>query len=193
MKKVSLIAIIFFASFVAVHAQTESSNQTNSKESVQTPKTKTSILNRISIGGNIGGGFTNNYTYLNIQPRISYRVANWFIPGISLMYQYSQERAGTFRYNYNAWGAGAFAEIYPIKYVYGHIEYQHVWYKRTTKPAQTGSPSWGSDDYFILGVGVNIPVGNKTYLFASILFDVLQPVGGIYENPIYNVGFRVNL
>lgn len=177
MKKILIIAVLFCVSFSAVHAQSK----------------KASILNRISVGGNIGGGFTNDYTYLNFQPRVSYRVTNWFIPGISVMYQYSKEQAGTLRHIYNAGGVGAFAELYPIKYLYGHIEYQHVWYKRTTKPSEAEPSYTGSDDYFILGAGVNIPVGNKTYLFAAVLFDVLSPVGSIYENPIYNVGFRVNL
>ncbi|MDR0364912.1 MAG: hypothetical protein LBH92_07855 [Bacteroidales bacterium] len=191
MKRILIaITILLFASISATYAQTGSSNDKDSIGLVQKP----SPLRRISLGGNIGGGFTNDYFYLNLQPRISYKATNWFIPGIALMYQYSQEKTGgSDRYVYNTWGVGVFAELYPIKYIYGHVEYQHLWYERDIKPSRPGFSENGNDDYLLLGAGANIPVGNRTYFFASILVDVLKPINSLYKNPIYNVGFKVDL
>lgn len=189
MKRISCLLLLVIGIYSIVFAENE--NEMMSGSAIGSQSSGFSI-SKINVGGNIGGGFANDVFFLNIQPRISYQLNKWIVPGISMMYQYSSEKYAGDKFQYNTWGAGVFANIYPVKNVYAHAEYQHLWYKEKIK--NSSRPAYKSDDSFLLlGAGVAIPMGSNFYMNASILFNVLEDINGIYENPIYSVGFGVNL
>lgn len=196
MKKIILIPIILLNSIIFTKAGcdtvSKSKNNPIYSELSDISTNNKVLFNKINVGGNIGFGFSNNYSYINFQPRVSYQLLKWIIPGISFTYQYSRQKYSNYDLKYNTWGPGLFAYIYPVKFAYAHIEYQHLWYNQiNTSPA--GVRLKDSNDYLLLGAGVRIPVSSNMYLNASILFNVLDDKYNIYQNPIYSVGFGLAL
>jgi hypothetical protein len=181
-----LLIFIFIGNFSAVA-------QSGSKSS-STSKVKTSPLERIHIGGNLSGGVTNNSYFLTVAPRVSMEVTKWFVPGATVVYMYSQE-TGANKATTNTYGAGVFTDLYPIKYVFGHVEYQHLWYSRKITGPESFKES-ADDDFLLMGAGVKVPIGNKMSAFASVLFNVLNNERSekyMYTNPIYSIGIDVGL
>jgi hypothetical protein len=96
--------------------------------------------------------------------------------------------------NTNTYGAGVFIDVYPIQYVFGRVEYQHLWYNQKVK----GDPHkyTSDDDFLLMGAGIKVPIGKKASAFASVLFNVLNNDKSsyyMYKNPIYSVGIEVGL
>ena len=155
---------------------------------------KASPLSRLRIGGNLSGGFNNDYYFLTVAPRVSMEVTRWFVPGATVVYMYSQGTGGN-KVTTNTYGAGVFTDFYPIKYVFGRVEYQHLWY--TQKIKGTSPVTYSSDDDFLLmGVGAKLPISSKAAVSASVLFNVLNSENSdhyMYKNPIYSVGIEVGL
>jgi hypothetical protein len=182
-----LLAFILLGNFSAVA-------QNSSKTSKSTSSSSKSMLGRIHIGGNLSGGVTNDGYFVNIAPRASIAVTKWSVPGATVVYMYSQKTDAP-QIITNTYGAGVFTDIYPIKYVFGRIEYQHLWYSENRKediPVKTSS----DDDFLLMGAGVKVPVTDKMSAFASIMFNVLNNERSeryMYKNPIYSIGIDVGL
>jgi hypothetical protein len=182
-----LLAFILLGNFFAV-AQNKTEKPKTTSTSLKSP------FERIHIGGNLSGGVTNDGYFVTVAPRVSMDVTKWFVPGVTVVYMYSQ-KTDIPQITTNTYGAGLFTDIYPIKYVFGRVEYQHLWYTQNTKgdpPIKQSS----DDDFLLLGAGVKVPVTNKMSAFASIMFNVLNNERSeryMYKNPIYSIGFDVGL
>jgi hypothetical protein len=182
-----LLIFVLFGNFFAI-AQSKGTNSKSTSKGIKSP------LERIHIGGNLSGGVTNDSYFLNVAPRVSVDVTKWFVPGATVIYMYSQE-TGANKATTNTYGAGVFTDFYPIKYVFGHIEYQHLWYNRNVKGDNPFKES-SDDDFLLMGAGVKVPIGNKMSASASILFNVLNNERSekyMYTNPIYSIGIDVGL
>lgn len=157
-------------------------------------------LRKMYFGGGIGGHVSNNSLYFNVFPQIGYRLVDTkifdFVPGVSFTYQYYQATDGFLKtspdnYSTNVYGPGVFARFY-LKNFFAHAEYQYLWYQ---------TPEWlpngsyknvkANDDFLLVGVGVKFPVGRRSGISVSVLFDVLQHQDDykIYDNPVVNIGF----
>jgi hypothetical protein len=183
-----LLAFILLGNFFAT-AQNKGSN------SKSTSSIKTNLSERIHIGGNLSGGVANDYYFLTVAPRVSMDVTKWFVPGATVVYMYSQE-TGDNRVTTNTYGAGVFTDIYPIKYVFGHVEYQHLWYDQKVQGGSEPGKLNFDDNFLLMGVGAKVPVTSKMAVTASILFNVLNNERSeyyMYKNPIYSVGIDVGL
>ena len=196
-----LLIFIFLCSFFAA-AQNKSTNASKEAKPSSTSKVKKSPLERIQIGGNLSGGISNDYYFLTAAPRLSMNVTSWFVPGVTIAYMYSLETGitdpdptiGTYSVASNTYGAGVFTDFYPIRYVFGHVEYQHLWYAQKIKG--TSDKYTDSDHFLLMGAGAKVPVGGKTSVFASISFNVLNNEKSeyyMYKNPIYSIGVDVGL
>jgi len=191
------LVFILLGNYIII-AQSNATKSGNKSTPTSTAKTnvKKSPLERLKIGGNLSGGITNDFYFLSAAPRISMEVTKWFVPGVSAAYMYSQESAD-YKVNSHTYGAGIFTDIYPIKYVFGRIEYQHLWYNQTVKGGGEKPLKYSDKDHFLLtGVGAKLPVGGKTSVSASVLFNVLNNDKSeyyMYKNPIYSLGIEVGL
>ena len=185
-----IVVLIFLCNFFVV---AQASKEANKPKTSSTSNVKNNPLGRIKIGGTLNGGISNDYYFLTAAPRVSMEVTKWFVPGVTVAYMYSQE-SGVNRVTTNTYGAGVFTDFYPIQYVFGHIEYQHLWYNQKVK----GDPvKHAFNDHFLLmGAGAKVPIGNKMSAFASVLFNVLNNERSehyMYKNPIYGLGIEVGL
>ena len=187
-----LLVFVFACTFFAA-AQSKATEASKTSSS-STSNTKKNPLEKLRVGGNLSGGISNDFYFLTVAPRISMEVTKWFVPGATVTYMYSQETGGN-RVTTNTYGAGVFTDFYPIKYVFGHVEYQHLWYTQKIKGITPVKQSF-DDDFLLMGAGVKVPVGAKTSMFASVLFNVLNNERSeyyMYKNPIYSVGIDVGL
>jgi hypothetical protein len=185
-----IVILIFLCNFFAV---AQASKEANKPKTTSSSSVKNNPLGRIKIGGALNGGISNDYYFFTAAPRVSMEVTKWFVPGVTVSYMYSQE-TGINRVSTNTYGAGVFTDFYPIQYVFGHVEYQHLWYNQKVK----GIPQklTMNDHFLLMGAGVKMPIGNKMSAFASVLFNVLNNENSeyyMYKNPIYGVGIEVGL
>jgi hypothetical protein len=190
-----LLIFILLCGFLAA-AQNKGANSSTSKTNSNTPKTiKKDPLDRIHIGGTLNGGFSNDYYFLTLAPKVSMDVTKWFVPGVSLAYMYAQE-SGANRVTTNTYGAGVFTDFYPVKYVFGHVEYQHLWYNQKVKGDGGSQKNTFDDNFLLMGVGAKVPIGTKMSAMASVLFNVLNNENSeyyMYKNPIYSIGIEAGL
>ena len=188
-KKFFYVLLIFVSmgSFCAVAGN----NGVNNSAAVNS---KSNPFSRLRIGGNLSGGFNNDLYFLTIAPRVSMEVTKWFVPGVTVSYMYSQG-TGDNKATTNTYGGGVFTDFYPIKYLFGRIEYQHLWY--TQKIKGTSPYTYSSNDHFLLmGAGAKVPVSAKAAVSASVLFNVLNNERSekyMFKNPIFSVGIDVGL
>ena len=120
-------------------------------------------------------------------------VTKWFVPGATVVYMYSQGTGGD-KITSNTYGAGVFTDFYPIKYVFGRVEYQHLWYSQKAKGTTVKAST--DDDFLLMGVGAKMPISAKAAVSASVLFNVLNSEKSdhfMYKNPIFSVGIDVGL
>jgi len=202
-KKTSFLLIFVFLCGFFVAAQNKGANSNNSSSNSSNKKPasssvkKTGPLDRISIGGTLSGGVSNDYYFLTAAPRVSMEVTKWFVPGVTVAYMYAQETPKPYKITTNTYGGGVFARLYPIQYVFGHVEYQHLWYNQKVTGGGIAPEKFSASDNFLLtGVGAKVPVGNKMFMLGSVLFNVLNNEKSdhyMYKNPIYSIGFEVGL
>ena len=190
-KRTFFIVILIFLCNFFVFAQ--ASKEANKPKTTSTSNVKSNPLGRIKIGGTLNGGISNDCYFLTAAPRVSMEVTKWFVPGATVVYMYSQS-TDINRITNNTYGAGVFTDFYPIQYVFGHVEYQYLWYNQKVK----GNPQkfTFNDNFLLMGAGVKMPIGNKMSAFASFLFNVLNNENSekyMYKNPIYGVGIEVGL
>jgi hypothetical protein len=187
MKKLLLLLIIPIGfSFAANPLETIT---TETDDSVKTQQTRPSP-SRWYYGGNIGFNFWNDYFYLGVFPWAGYKVTPQFSIGGKIGYAYYSYNDIDFSsHNY---GGSVFTRYRVIPQIYLHGEFAYWSYERqklnVANQQLEKERTWVP--FLLLGGGYSQMISPNVWIFAEVLFDVIQDENSPYENwdPFISVG-----
>ncbi len=191
LSKYIIIILVFFSISVNAYSQKEENENTKN------------LKNKIFFGGSFSLQF-GSITAINIDPVIGIRPIPRLSMGIGGKYQYYNSRSDVFNnYETHIFGGSIFSEyviikdlknVLPVKVFGGlftHIEYEAL--SLESKYFDISNTNIGKDRFwlnsFLLGGGYNQKIGNKSYIYILVLWNVTETINTPYTNPIYRIGF----
>ena len=185
MKKI-LLSILFLASVLGLEAQYLE------KDPPPSP------VQRIFFGGNLDMGF-GTVTQISLSPEVGYRITNRLSAGVGIdyMFVYSEE----YNFKGSIFGGSVFASFTVIKslgelipflgtdmgiLVYGQFSYTNMGKFYTALSGE--EPMWIASP--MLGLGFQVPIGQRSYMVLSVMYNFDESMYSIYSNPVVKVSYQ---
>jgi hypothetical protein len=185
MKKI-LLSILFLASVLGLDAQYLE------KDPPPSP------VQRIFFGGNLDMGF-GTVTQISLSPEVGYRITNRLSAGVGIdyMFVYSEE----YNFKGSIFGGSVFASFTVIKslgelipflgtdmgiLVYGQFSYTNMGKFYTALSGE--EPMWIASP--MLGLGFQVPIGQRSYMVLSVMYNFDESMYSIYSNPVVKVSYQ---
>ena len=149
---------------------------------------KPSFRDRIFVGGGIGGGFGSTMDYFSISPIIGYKLTEKLVPGVSLMYRYTNNKFYQPNVSTSDYGVSPYLRYMLGNGIFLHTEYEYLNYEYLISPTESVRKTNGS---FLAGGGFFQPFGRRAGFYASILYNFSYSNNGYYpySSPvIYRMG-----
>ncbi|UEG48552.1 hypothetical protein LK994_07875 [Ferruginibacter lapsinanis] len=159
-------------------------------------------------GGNIGLGFGSGTTSFGISPHFGYSINKWIDVAVSVNYNYISQRdyyEVNDKLRQTTIGPGAFVRLFPVKFLFAQAQYEHNFIRQKYIPA-TGSyisPAVYKveSNSLLIGAGYTSgrSVGNNSYYYFSLMFDVLKDPYSPYLDtygrvlPVVRAGYNIAL
>ena len=105
------------------------------------------------------------------------------------------------RQRYFTYGVGAFARVYPIRFLFFQVEPEYNWTNYSYKyfnPIQTGSSNINAAS-MLLGIGYGQRIVGRSNFYIAVMFDALSNQGSPYRDfnntplPVIKAGFDIYL
>ncbi len=185
MRSILFIFILTGFLFSSVYAEDNTSIESTSKlnQTTQPPAAES----RWYYGGNIGFSFWNDYFYLGVYPLVGYKVTPKLSLGAKVGYAYiSDDRYEPFpALNTSNYGGSLFSRYRIIPQLYAHAEFAY-WSYENISSFNTVNNTYNTERYWVpyllLGGGFSQNVGPNVWLFAEVLFDVINDENSPYES-----------
>jgi hypothetical protein len=197
MKKVVIVLALLSVVFVS-NAQDEENKGGFKKEN-------------LFVGGDISLGFGNYYTNLGVSPYFGYSINKYIDVAASFNFNYISQRINDGFVDYGdkarqtVYGPGAFARIYPFKFLFAQVGFEHNFVKQKYIPG-SASPYIAYTEHLdanSLLVGAGYAGGrdteNKSFYYFSISWDLLRNSNSPYVDglgravPIIKAGYNIAL
>ncbi|HUQ67324.1 MAG TPA: hypothetical protein VM101_14270 [Flavitalea sp.] len=163
--------------------------------------------NRLFTGGSISFGLGTNTFQVGGNPVLGYSLAKWIDAGIVVNYNYNSYRdvvMSNDKLRSTTYGGGAFAQLYPLRFLFAHIQFEHNFIKEKYIPGNGGLKETNNVDAnsLLTGVGVateRYPGDSRPFFYLMVLFDVLNDDYSPYTRsdgsviPILRAGIHVPL
>lgn len=162
---------------------------------------------RLFSGGSISLGFSNNTFQMGANPVLGYSIADWIDAGVVVNYIYTSYR-DVYEFNdrlrQSMYGGGAFARLYPIRFLFAQAQFEHNFIKQKYIPNGGGSSTSDTRgaNSLLLGAGYSTnryPGSGQPFFYLAVLFDVLNDQYSPYTDaygrsiPIIRAGVQVPL
>lgn len=200
MKKFMTVLILVSATYIA-KAQDEEKESSERKGGFK--------KENLFVGGDVTLAFSNGYTVLGASPYFGYSINKYIDVAASLNYTYTSQR-DILEYGDKArqtqYGPGAFVRIFPLKFLFAQVQYEHNFIKVKYFPANNSVvylPSTDRVDANSLLLGIGYAGGreedNKSFYYFSISWDVLRNPNSPYVDglgravPIIRAGYNIAL
>ena len=179
------IILLFFVAFSINIAQ-----QADSTQSAPPSQYESQKESKIYYGGGIGFSFWGDYFRISIEPLVGYKITPQLSGGLKLMYEYVNDSRYSVDVTSNNYGASVFARYRVIPQFFLHAEYAYYSYKYSTEFGESNR-NWVP--FLLLGGGYSQQVGKNTWLYAQLLWDVIQDDNSPYEagDPWVSIGVSV--
>jgi len=166
--------------------QPKFSPQEKTKKQKQEPSFKT---DKLFFGGSLGFSF-GSVTSIRINPLIGYSLTPKLSAGLSGLYEYNSYDTYYGRQNYSNYGGSVFSRYHFIPQLYAHAEFSYINYEFSGLNNATYRQSV---PFIFLGGGYSNRIGGNSFVYAQILFDVLQDSNSPYLEwtPFYSVGVSI--
>ena len=182
MKKLLMLIIIPFSFLLAGERgesiETESSTNYN-------PFNPAASQSKVYYGGNVGFRFWNNYFYLGVYPLVGYKITPKFSVGGKLGYAYISDSRYDPSFNSSNYGGSVFTRYRIIPQIYAQAEFVYFSYEGITS-YNAVSNSYNTErvwvPFLLLGGGVSQMVGPNVWVFAEVLFDVINDPNSPYKS-----------
>jgi len=185
MKYILFVLLLTGILFSSVYAEenTLTKSTTSSSQTTQPP----SAESKWYYGGNIGFSFWNDYFYLGVYPLVGYKVTPKLSLGAKIGYAYiSDDRYEPFpALNTSNYGASIFSRYRIVPQLYAHAEFAY-WSYENISSFSTVNNTYNTERYWVpyllLGGGYSQNIGPNVWLFAEVLFDVINDENSPYES-----------
>jgi hypothetical protein len=185
MKYVLFVLLLTAFLFSSIYAEenTITKSTTSSTQATQPPIAESKWY----YGGNIGFSFWNDYFYLGVYPLVGYKVTPKLSLGAKIGYAYiSDDRYEPFpALNTSNYGASIFSRYRIVPQLYAHAEFAY-WSYENISSFSTVNNTYNTERYWVpyllLGGGYSQNIGPNVWLFAEVLFDVINDENSPYES-----------
>ncbi|MEE9368699.1 MAG: hypothetical protein V3V05_07515 [Pontiella sp.] len=149
-------------------------------------KPQSSIKNNIFYGGYINLSF-GSYKVIGIEPMIGYTLTPKLSTGVKVKYNYIQDDRYARSYTTSTYGGSIFARYRVTPKFYAQLEPATYSYESFHLNG-TSERDWVP--FFLMGGGFTQPLGERSWLFIEVLFDVLQDNKSPYDDwePFFSIG-----
>lgn len=138
-------------------------------------------------GGNFGLSF-GTYTYIQLAPIVSYAVTDDFYVGAGIDYTYFKDSRNPYygTYEGSIWAPKVFARYF-LGDFFAHVEFQQIYYKNVYNSLNPSE--YISESHYYAGGGYRSWVGDNSFMFVMLLFDIERSDFNFGDNPIIQIGF----
>jgi len=190
----AVLCFVFSFSYAQTADTVKNESESHYQKTVPAPKTverkkQKSSYKKVFYGGSFGMSF-GSYTSFRLYPMIGYRLTSRLSTGVKFLYEYSKYNSNYSDKSFHNYGVSVFSRYRFIPQAYIHAEYNYVNYEAynyNNERYRYAVP------YLFLGGGYVQKIGGRTFLYAEVLFDVLNDENSPYSawNPFYSVGVSV--
>lgn len=149
---------------------------------VDAPKQK---LGQLRVGAGVGFGFGNSLITFGIAPQVSYVFKKIVEPGVSIRYQYTNDKLVIPNAVWHTLGASLFARLYPIPSIFLLVEGEIINTGYKQGGVTSGRTNYGN---LFLGGGYVMGVGRGAFVAVSIKVNVFRNAFYPSNIPIFGVG-----
>lgn len=168
------ILLCFISS--SANSQNVDKRSSNRREKVEHP---------YIIGGGLGLQF-GTITFIELSPKVGYRLTEHFTTGLGGTYQYFRDRRAGLDYSTTVYGGALFAQHDIWNNFYAYAEFEYLTYE---------------DYYNVQVVSENILIGggykqwlsSRAYAYLSLLYNINETYKTPYSNPVFRTGFIIRL
>lgn len=146
---------------------------------------------KIYTGGGLGFTF-GTVTVIDVSPLIGYRFTEKLSAGVGGIYKYYNDKRYTPADKRTIFGGNVFSRYNITANIFAHVEYEYITYKTdyyTFWNQEQQISEWG----LLAGGGYRQQLGNKSYVFAMILYNFNETQYTPYDNPVIRVGVELGL
>lgn len=180
MNKLYLLTVFCFA----LHTQTlgqQSDSDNNTK--------KEQVIDRWQLSGDLALSF-GTVTYVNLSPRIGYRINEKLTLGAGVVYNYlSDNRFKGFEFS--NYGGLIFANYAIMPELMLVSEYQSLSVERFSE--FSGGKFRTPVNILFVGAAYRLQLGGKSFGYISLLYDVFEDINSPYSNPYLGGGLIFTL
>lgn len=173
----SLVAV----SAVSAQGESEVSVITETPPKVEPPKEK---LGQLRVGGGIGFGFGSNILSFGVAPQVSYIFKKIVEPGVSIRYEYTNDRRVIPNAIWNTFGSSLFVRLYPISSLFLLVEGELINTGFKQGDFTSGRANYGN---LLLGGGYIMGVGRGAFVVISLKVNVFR--NAFYPSNFPIIGF----
>ncbi len=198
MKKLLIFSLLLTTSLVSLAQDKED------EEEVKKGFKKENLF----LGGSLQLSFSNNFTALGISPYFGYSINRFVDVAASVGVNYISQRDNISlddRYRQTTYGPGAFVRLFPVKFLFAQVQYEHNFIKQTYKyPNTFNLPDEKNNvDVNSVLVGGGFAGGrdryNKSFYYFSVMWDVSRLPNSPYTDnqnravPVIRAGYNIAL
>ncbi|MCB0793951.1 MAG: hypothetical protein KDB88_04370 [Flavobacteriales bacterium] len=150
---------------------------------------------RVWFGGGLGLSF-GTVTSISVEPLVGYKITEngkWSA-GLGANYWYYRDNRYTPSFESSTYGGKLFSRYRIIDALFAHVEYNMMNFE-FRRIADSGSQEVFRDwvPFLLVGGGYSARISGRSYLVASVLWDVLQDENSPYRSgePWFSVGVGV--
>jgi len=181
MIKKIIILLVFFYIPISIFAQdAEPEFEKDKKEEV---KKESRLIEKLAFGGSFSLSL-GSYTRIAVSPIIGFRPLDPVLIGIEGRFAYIKDTYNGFQTYY--YGAGPFARFIFFKGIYAQIQSEYMNYDEILFKSYSSRRIWNSA--YLIGGGYSQQIGERSYSFISILWDINETAATLYESPIIRFG-----
>ena len=185
MKRITIIGITILIGLNFAFSQ-RASNADSLGTINSAKKSQQQKRQNVFYGGTLGFNF-GNYFRISVEPLIGYRVSPKFSVGVKFRYEHINDGRYSSDVTYNNYGGSIFGRYRVIPQIYFHAEPAYMSYQYSVSNYES-EREWVP--FLFLGGGYVQRVGSNVFLYAEVLFDVLQNDKSPYEDwdPFVSIG-----
>lgn len=175
----------------------ENNTENRDKRPIKNTQKKAEINYKENIyyGGNLGLSFYSSGSLIDLSPNVGYKWNKYFSGGVQFIFTNINYRDQNFTYNYRFYGAGVFARVLALDWLFLQAEYDIL-----DVPADFSlvNKKRAIADVPMAGLGFRNSFGERSSYYTTIMYEFAPTPNspytyGPFGSPlIYRFGFNIN-
>lgn len=155
----------------------------------QTNQDKPELTDRFLVGGGLGLQF-GTITFVELSPKIGYRITDHFAAGVGGTYKFFRDRRFDRDYSTSMYGGRLFLQHDIYESFFGYGEFEILSYEGYD---MSGNISQITSENILFGAGYKQWFSRKAYAYLLLLYNINETIETPYSNPVFRTGFMIRL